>query len=324
MRQPDWGCVSDTINNPLARRGEPVGFLSFLFGKKKGNGGGAKKGLKRVDIPKRFDLSGRTGQGSMSKVYRAYDNSIGRNVCLKLLDRVKTKKFELRFTSRGLKKPSEGEICMALRHDNIVRTYEHGLSLEGDPYLVMEWVEGHGLNYLIETRNALLNGNRINYFCQLCDAVQYMHDLKFLHRDLCPRNVMVNQEGVLKLIDFGLTIPYETEFCKPGNRTGTADYLAPELISRRTTDHRVDLFALGVTAFELFTNALPWERSPSSEETLRRHLNTPSRDPKDLKPGIEEDLRRLLQRAVERDPTARFPTAAAFKAAMLKLERQDY
>src|SRR5580704_16932150 len=102
----------------------PVGFLDFLFGKSKG--GGKAKGGKRVDIAKRFELSGRTGQGSMSKVYRAYDRNLGRNVCLKLLDKLKTQNFEARF--KGMKKPSEGEICLALKHDNIVRTYEHGLS----------------------------------------------------------------------------------------------------------------------------------------------------------------------------------------------------
>ena len=95
-----------------------MGFLDFLFGKKTGGaggsgGGGAKKGLKRANIAKRFELSGRTGQGSMSKVYRAYDREIGRNVCLKLLDKEKTKKFEERFKAQGLKKPSEGEVCLA-------------------------------------------------------------------------------------------------------------------------------------------------------------------------------------------------------------------
>jgi len=300
-----------------------VGFLSFLFGKSKG-GGGRKKPLKRIDVTKRFDLTGRTGQGSMSKVFRAYDREIGRNVCLKLLDKLKTKKFEDRFTVWGLKKPSEGEICVQLRHDNIVRTYEHGVTFSGDPYLVMEWVEGYGLNYLIETKNAQLNGNRINYLGQLCDAVQYLHDSKWLHRDICPRNVMIDEAGVLKLIDFGLTIPYEPAYCQPGNRTGTADYLAPEVIKRKATDNRVDLFALGATAFELFTGQLPWERSPSSEETLRRHLNTAPRNPKDLKPDIGDDLAKVLLKAVAKEPTERFSTAAAFKDALLKLKRQDY
>jgi serine/threonine protein kinase len=296
--------------------------FSFLFGKKREKG---RKPLKRINMNRRFELTGRTGQGSMSKVFKAYDREIARDVCLKVLDKLKTKKFEERFSLQGLKKPSEGEICMALRHDNIVRTYEYGISYQGDPLLVMEWVEGFGLNYLIETKNALLTGQRIAFLGQLCDAVQYMHDAKFLHRDLCPRNVMLQKDtGVLKLIDFGLTIPYEPAFCQPGNRTGTADYLAPEVIKRKATDNRVDLFALGVTAYELFTGHLPWERSPSSEETLRRHLNTPPRNPKDLKPDLEDALQRVLLKAISREPTDRYPSASAFKEALLQLRRQDY
>ncbi|WP_227254838.1 serine/threonine protein kinase [Frigoriglobus tundricola] len=297
--------------------------FDFLFGKGKGKSGGSpKKGLKRVTVAKRFELSGRTGQGSMSKVYRAYDRELGRNVCLKLLDKAKTKKFEERFV--GLKKPHEGEICMALRHDNIVRTYEHGITEQGEPYLVMEWVEGLGLNYLVETRAPQLKGNRINFMSQLCDAVQYMHSNKWLHRDICPRNVMVDKEGVLKLIDFGLTIPYTPQFCVPGNRTGTPDILAPEIISRKSTDHRVDLFALGVTGYEVFTGQLPWERSVSSEETFRRRLNSKPRTAKELNPQLDDPLSNLLLRSIAREPSERFPSATAFKEALAKLDKQDY
>ena len=301
-----------------------MGLFSFLFGKKASGIGGVKRNLKRTDIAKRFELSGRTGQGSMSKVFRAYDRDLGRYVCLKVLDKLKTQRFEARF--QGLKKPLEGEICMALRHDNIVRTYEHGISTKGDPYLVMEWVEGLGLNYLIDIRSPQLVGNRINYLSQLCDAVQYMHDNKWLHRDLCARNVMINQEGQIKLIDFGLTIPYTPAFCSGHNRTGTADILAPEIIKRRPIDHRVDLFALGVTAYELFVGSgqLPWERSASSEETLLRRLNSPARRAKELNPKIDDDLDELLWKSIAKDPLERFASAAAFKEALLKLERQDY
>jgi eukaryotic-like serine/threonine-protein kinase len=324
-----------------------VGLFDFLFGKGKSKDKGrgkdkgkaaapaakpgspatagrqvsaAKKG--RANIDKRFQMSGRTGQGSMSKVFRAYDSELGLNVCLKVLDKAKTKRFEDRFV--GLKKPTEGEICMALRHENIVRTFEYGVSTKGEPYLVMEWVEGLGLNYLVETRAPQLQGNRINFLSQLCDAVQYMHDNKWLHRDLCTRNVMVEKEGVLKLIDFGLTVPYTPQFCAEGNRTGTPDILAPEIIKRKATDHRVDLFALGVTAFEVFTGVLPWERSVSSEETFLRRLNTQPKVAKDVNPELEDALSAILARAIAREPADRFPTATAFKDALQRLKKQDY
>jgi serine/threonine protein kinase len=291
----------------------PVGFFSFL-------GGGKGKGP-RTDLKKRFELLGRTGQGSMSKVWRARDKQIGRTVCLKIMDKEKTARFDARFP--GLVKPSEGAILTCLRHPNIVQTFDHGVSLEGEQFLVMELIEGHGLNFFIETQSPYLNGRRIDILAQLTDGVQYIHDQKYLHRDICPRNTMITQEGVVKIIDYGLTIPYTRDFCKPGNRTGTPNYLAPELIKRTTTDHRVDLFALGVTAYETITGRLPWEKAQSME-TLLSHMNREGKDPREFQPDLDERMVALLVRAIRRDPNERFQTAAALRDALKALPKQDY
>jgi serine/threonine protein kinase len=304
-----------------------VGFLGNLFG-----GGGKGKG-KFADL-KRWDLRGRTGQGSMSKVFQAYDRELGRTVCLKLLDAAKTKQFEERFTKQGLKKPSEGEVCADLAHKNCVKTYDFGtVSKTGEPYLVMEWIDGDGLNFLVETKNKKLQGQRINFIGQLCDGVQYLHAKGYMHRDLCPRNVMVAKEtdeygdggpGVVKLIDFGLTIPATPAFCAPGNRTGTVDYLAPEVIRRAATDIRVDLFALGVTAYEVFTGALPYERSVSSEQTLLKRMNGKPRHAKEMNPALDDDLAAVLMKSIEKEKADRYRSAAEFKEALLGVKRQDY
>lgn len=294
-----------------------MGFFSNMFG-----GKGGKR--KVVEAKKRWDLQSRAGQGSMSKVWKAFDRELGRTVAVKLNDKVKTAKFEEKFKLQGLKKPPEGEICVSLRHDNIVKTFEHGVTTDGEPYAVMEWVEGLGLNFLVDSRHQQLNGNRVNFVAQLCDAIQFLHDSKYLHRDLCPRNVMVTTDGVVKLIDFGLTIPYTPAFCQPGNRTGTVDYLAPEVIKRSTTDHRVDLFALGCTAFEMFTGQLPWEKSLNSDETVRRRLNSPPRQAKVLKPDMTDELARILMKSIEIDRTARYATATDFKEALQNMRKTDY
>ena len=294
-----------------------MGFFAKLFGPKK-----PKSTLPITNIEKRFELLGRTGQGSMSKVWRARDKTLGRTICLKILDKEKTIAFEARFP--GLHKPQEGTICMALRHKNIVQTFEYGLTTTGDPYLVMELIDGLGLNYLVETNNAQLNGRRIDYLCQICDGLEHVHQQRFLHRDICPRNVMVTKEGVVKIIDFGLTIPYTPEFCRPGNRTGTSDYLAPELIKRNSTDHRVDMFALGVTAYEIFTGGLPWEKARGSMEVLQKHLNITGKDPREFVPSMEKTLASFLIRAVERNPVERFQTTAEFREALRALPKQDY
>lgn len=317
-----------------------MGFFDFLFGgkkdkSKKPTGGKAPAGktparapatrkpaepkLPRIDIEKRFTLLNRTGQGSMSKVWRAQDRSMGRIVCLKVLDKEKTAKFEARFV--GLNKPKEGAICVALKHKNIVQTYEYGMTTTGEMYLVMEYLEGKGLNFLYETKNDELNGKRIDYLRQLADGLEYVHNSGYLHRDICPRNVMVTNDGVVKLIDFGLTIPNTPDFLKPGNRTGTTEYLAPELIRRQATDLRVDLFALGVTAYQLFTFGSPWEKA-TSMETLVNHMRNPGRDPRDHRPELDEATVAFLRKSIERDPRDRFQTVAQFREALLRLPEQ--
>ncbi|MCC6421777.1 MAG: serine/threonine protein kinase [Gemmataceae bacterium] len=290
-----------------------MGFLAKL---KELFGSREKDSLPRINVSKRFELLGRTGQGSMSKVWRARDRQLGRTVCLKLLDREKTAKFEARFP--GLKRPMEGAICTALKHKNVVQTFEHGWTTEKEQYLVMELIDGMGLNFLIETSSPKLESNRVEILSQVAAGIGYVHRARYLHRDICPRNIMVTQEGVVKIIDFGLTIPYRPEFCRPGNRTGTPNYLAPELIKRMTTDHRVDLFALGVTAYEMYTGDLPWEKAESMQ-TLLSHMNTPPRDPRERRPEMDEKTAAFLLRAVERDPNKRFQDADEFREALKTL-----
>lgn len=290
-----------------------VSFLSTLkglFAKKN------KDNLPIINVDKRFELLGRTGQGSMSKVWRARDRNTGRTVCLKILDREKTAKFEARFP--GLKRPSEGTICVGMRHRNIVQTFEHGLTTQKEPYLVMELVDGMGLNFLIETRSPQLEGHRIDILTQFADGLEFIHNHGFLHRDVCPRNAMVTKDGVVKIIDLGLAIPYRPEFCKPGNRTGTTMYLAPELIKRQTTDHRVDMFALGVTAFEMFTGNLPWDKE-ASLQTLLAHMNAPGRDPREFRADLDKITAAFLTKAIARDPNDRYQNPAKFREALKEL-----
>jgi serine/threonine protein kinase len=257
----------------------------------------------------------------MSKVFRARDSKIGRVVCLKILDKEKTAKFEARFP--GLHRPMEGAVCASLRHANVVRTFEYGLTKQGEQYLVMELVDGMGLNFLIETHSPHLNGKRVDLLIQAATGLEYIHEQGYMHRDICPRNIMVTQSGVVKIIDFGLAVPRRPEFFKPGNRTGTPNYMAPELIKRQATDQRVDLFALGVTAYELFTCQLPWERTQSFQ-TLMSHMNSPGKNPREYRPDLDEEMAAFLTKGIERDPRERFQTAAQFREVLKALPNKSY
>lgn len=290
-----------------------MGFWSNLFKSK------PKEAVKPINISDRFEVENPVGQGSMSKVYRARDKMLGRQVCLKVLDKHKTQKFDERF--KGLKRPNEGIISVSLRHRNVVRTFEWGVTTKAEIWLSMEMIDGVGFNFLIETRNKQLQGNRFNYLIQVAEGLKYIHDQNYIHRDICPRNTMVNTEGVVKLIDFGLTIPNTPEFRRPGNRTGSANYMAPELIKRVTTDQRVDLFALGVTAYECFTQNLPWEGAQSMQ-TMLSHLNATGRDPRDFNPDLPDDVVKFLVKSIERDPRDRFQTATDFRDACRRLQEK--
>jgi serine/threonine protein kinase len=300
-----------------------VGLLSklssmFKPAKKKPRG----KAMPRIDMARRFELLGRTGQGSMSHVWRARDKKLGIVVCLKVLNKDKTDKFEARFA--GLNRPTEGLVCISLRHKNVVRTFEYGLDVKGEQCLVMELIDGVGLNFLIETKSPKLKGKRFDVLIQMADGLEYIHSQGYLHRDICPRNLMVTNDGfIVKYIDFGLSVPNLPEFRRPGNRTGTPNYMAPELIRRTTTDQRVDMFALGVTAFEIFTGTLPWEKSQSLQ-TLLSHINSRGRNPLEYNPELDKDLGAFLSKAIERDPRERFQTPAEFREALRALPRQDY
>ncbi|QDT52718.1 Serine/threonine-protein kinase PrkC [Caulifigura coniformis] len=260
-----------------------------------------------VDVKKRFELIGRVGQGSMSKVWRARDSMSGKPVALKVLDKAKTARLEKRFV--GLNRPPEGVVAIGLRHPNIVRTHEHGLTTDGEQYLVMEFVEGVGLSYLVDRQNERMKTNCLWYAVQLGEALDYLHRHQWIHRDLCPRNIIVSDEDVVKLIDFGLVVPNTPPFRAPGNRTGTASYMAPELIKRLATDERIDIFSYAVTVFEMFAKQLPWKTDQADTmESVLQHINTPPRDLKKLVPGIDEQVAATVMKGLANDPRDRWPT----------------
>jgi serine/threonine protein kinase len=290
-----------------------LGLFSKFFGSSSAGG----KKLTRVNLKSRFKLHNPVGSGSMSKVWRATDMKAGREVCLKILDKPKTDALKKRFV--GLKRPDEGEVAIALDHPNIVRTYEWGLSTKGEEFLVMEFVNGVGMNLLVETRAAQLVGNELPLLIQAAEGLDYFHKKGFIHRDICPRNMMVTHEGVLKVIDFGLAVPNTAEFRKPGNRTGTANYMAPELIRRAPTDIRIDIFSFGVTAYETFTGVLPWE-SAESMQAMLQHLNSPPRDPREINPNVPDAVVPVLLKALARNANERYQNFRELIEDMQQLE----
>lgn len=230
---------------------------------------------RRVDIHKRFELLREAVSGTMSNFYMARDRERNELVGLKVGVREKVEMFESRF--KGLKKPPEGELASRLHHPLIVETYEYGLTTVGLPYIVMEFVPGQGMHQLIYTRDKILEGKRANLVKQMAEALNVVHKTELIHRDVCPRNfICLPGAEALKLIDFGLTLPAKKEYMQPGNRTGTPLYMAPEVVRRRATDQRLDIFSFGVTAYHLCTFELPWPSSETSGLAAMNHDTDPT------------------------------------------------
>jgi len=262
-----------------------------------------KPAHEQTDISRRFNLIGRVGQGSMSKVWKATDLQSGRTVALKVLDKEKTLKLEDRF--KGLKKPTEGEVAISLSHPNIVKTFEFGWTTEDAMFLVMEFVEGVGLALLVDLQNEEMKRYRLRYMIQIGEAVQYFHQQNWIHRDICPRNVMIGNEKTARLIDFGLAVPNTPEFRRPGNRTGTASYMAPELIKRQPTDQRIDIFSYAVTCFEMYTKRFPWDAALTID-TVLQHINKPPVDITTLLPGIDRQVAAAIMKGLQAKPDDRW------------------
>lgn len=261
--------------------------------------------IEKVDITKRFDLIGRVGQGSMSKVWRAKDVMTGRMVAVKVLDKEKTDKYNARFA--GLEKPLESEIAVQLQHPNIVRTIEIGYTMQREEFLVMEFVEGSSLSYYVETQNETMQRFRVNFMIELGDALEYFHSQNWIHRDICPRNILITTDHHVKLIDFGLCVPNTPEFRKPGNRTGSANYMAPELIKRQPTDQRIDIFSYAVTCYEMWCKKLPWPEG-SSLDAVIQHINNPPDPFEHHCPDADPQIAEAIMKGLARDPRDRWST----------------
>jgi serine/threonine protein kinase len=292
-----------------------MNFLKKLFDR--------KPKVDKVDVRKRFELIGRVGQGSMSKVWRARDVISGKQVALKVLDKAKTARLERRFV--GMKKPTEGEVAFGLRHPNVVRTIEFGITTDDEQYLVMEFVDGVGLSFLVDRQNERMKKNCLWYVIQLGEGIDYIHRHNWIHRDICPRNVIVSDADQLKVIDFGLVVPNTEAFRAPGNRTGTAQYMAPELIKRQPTDERIDLFSYAVTAFEMFSKQMPWKvEGNDTLESVLQHINSPPKELTKLAPHVDSEVAGIIMKGLERDPRDRWDSARkmveGFRAAGERLK----
>jgi serine/threonine protein kinase len=283
-----------------------LGKLSGMFGSNRPSG--AKPRRSRVNLERRFTFISLTAQGSMARVQRAVDNQTGRTVCLKVQLKEKHAAAAAR-TSKDAARPEEGDVGLKIVHPHVVRTFECGESTRGEHFISMEFIDGVSLQFVRETNSANLE-RKLELLTQAASAVEAVHAAGFIHHDINPRNFLVNREGEVKLIDFGLAVPNTPAFRRPGNRTGTLQYMAPELIRREPTDERLDIFSFGAMAFEFITGRLPYEGGgpANSMAIMLQRINHDPLDPTAAEPRLHPALAQILRRSIARRKDERYPS----------------
>ena len=286
-----------------------MGLLSALgdaFGR-----GKSKSKVSRLDVNQRFHVGNAAAAGTTSKVRVVQDKADKKQYALKLIDPAKTDPFRSRFTELSL--PCEGEIASQVKHPNVVETIEFGKTTTGEEYLLMELMNGPRLDRLIAADQQLPLERKFPLVAQMASAIQAIHDAGYIHRDICPRNFICDKGlKTIKLFDFGNALPDQPEFRLPRVRTGTPLYMAPELVRRRPTSQRLDVFGFGVSVFHFLTGKHPWGLELSSSKAA---LTFDTREPIDiltLIPELNPKTAVAIHRCLEADPEKRLPSCKTF------------
>ena len=239
--------------------------------------------------------------GGMADIWTA-TNQKGETVALRLLaDRLKYDFIAKRRFLRGC------EILAHIHnHEYVIGYLEHG-KIDGTPYLVMEYVESSNLKQLYARVDPILEEFLGNILIDMAVAVEHVHDSGFMHLDFKPENVLATRNGNVRLVDFDLARPRPKKPKRLWRYPGTPAYMAPELLLRKPIDHRADIFAYGVTAYELLTYRKPFS-DERADIVLREQLDrTAFVSPREYNPDIPIALEKTILKCLETDPENRYP-----------------
>jgi eukaryotic-like serine/threonine-protein kinase len=192
-------------------------------------------------------------------------------------------------------------------HQHVIGYHEHG-KLDGRMYLVMEYVEGANLREMLHLNDPLIVDKVWDILMDMAFALEHVHDSGFMHLDYKPENLIISRNGQLRLIDFDLALPRPEQPIQLRKYGGTPAYMAPEQLLHQPVDHRADLFAFGVTAYELLTRQRPFP-GETAEEILRKQLDRTADflSPREHNPDLSVPMEKVILKCLERDPDKRYP-----------------
>jgi len=244
-------------------------------------------------------------KGGMSRIYKARHLQTGELRAVKILT---PESVELMQRFKRLFEAEEGAIALRLDHPNVVKTYSCGHEGKNEYYIAMEYVDGPNLEVLTALGDPRVVENRLNLLLQLGAGLRYIHQQGLIHRDFCPKNVLYSSDKVAKIIDFGLTIPAEMKHRAAMTRAGTPSYMAPEQVRSLPLDARVDIYAFGVSAFEILTGRRPFPVGVNRGRRMWEHLNVEPMPLRQVAPDMPEELEKVIKKCIEKDRDLRYKT----------------
>ena len=262
----------------------------------------------------RYQIIEELGKGGMGCVYKALDTEIDEKVALKLIrPGIAADDKTIRRFRKELK------IARQISHKNVCRMYHFGTK-KGIHYITMEYVSGEDLKSSMKRMGQFTVGKAVFTAKQICEGLAEAHKLGIIHRDLKPQNIMIDEFGNVRIMDFGIACSLKTEdIIKPGEIIGTRVYMSPEQAEAKDIDQRSDIYSVGLILYEMLANRLPFEEDiPLSVAT--KHMAGALKGPKEYNPQVPEDLNRLILKCLEGEKEKRYQSAEALFADLDNIE----
>lgn len=258
-----------------------------------------------------YQINAHLGQGGMGNVYRATDTMLGREVALKMLHPQLT--MQPQFLERFKK---EARVLAQLLHPNIAVIYNF-IEQGGNHFMVMEYVEGTNLDDLLKKHRALPPEFVVPVFIQALEGLQHAHRKNIFHRDIKPSNLMLTPDGTIKLMDFGIAkVAGEQKMTQVNKIVGTVEFMAPELIQGKDASAASDIYAAGITMYEMLSGKLPFE-SDTDFNLMQAILKEKIKSPDKLNASVPKALADIIMKALEKNPASRYADARSFQQALM-------
>lgn len=259
--------------------------------------------VKGQRVNSRYEIIKTIGEGGMANVYLAKDIILDRNVAIKVLrgDLATDEKFVRRFQREALSASS-------LSHPNIVEIYDVGED-DGDYYIVMEYVDGKNLKQLLKKRGKLTAAEVVDIMLQITSAMSVAHDSLIVHRDLKPQNILIKEDGEIKITDFGIAMALNaTQLTQTNSAMGSVHYFPPEQANGKGSSLKSDVYSLGIMMYELLTGTLPF-RGDNAVEIALKHLKEPIPSIRTELPELPQSIENIIIRATAKNPKNRYANA---------------